>query len=212
MKALAATALAQKIGYLRVEDFPESSVLAALPTHAYKPNRVIRCAGLLCVVSGGSVQIRHSRHDYEVKELKAGALFGAIPLLGQTMLGTKAVAGAQGARVSIMSAERAREWVKADPVAITKRLGARLAFIEDEHYRSGFQLADSRIAALLLELSGGRSVIKGWSHEKIGERLGLYRETVTVILDAMKLDKLIAVSRMEITILDKRAVRELSEL
>jgi CRP-like cAMP-binding protein len=212
MKTLAATALAQKIGYLKIEDFPQSNVLAALPTRDYKPNRVISCAGLLCLVSGGSVQIRHARHDYPVKELRAGALFGAIPLLGQTMLGTKAVAGAQGARVSIISADRAREWVKSDPVAIFKRLGARLAFIEDEHYRAAFQLADSRIAALLLELSRGRSVIKGWSHEKIGERLGLYRETVTVILDTMKLDKLIAISRMEITIRDKRAMRELSEL
>ena len=82
-------------------------------------------------------------------------------MLGQTMLGTKAVAGAQGARISIISADRAIEWVKSDPVAIFKRLGARLAFIEDEHYRAGFQLADSRIAALLLELSRGRSVIKG---------------------------------------------------
>ena len=212
MKALTATALAQKVGYLRIEDFPRSNVLAALPKRDYKPDCVIRCAGLLCLVSGGSVQIRHSRHDYEVKELTAGALFGAIPLLGQTMLGTKAVAGVKGAKVSIISAGTAREWVKGDPVAILKRIGSRLAFIEDEHYRAGFQLADSRIAALLLELSGGRSVIKGWSHEKIGARLGLYRETVTVILDAMKHDKLIAVSRMEITILDKGALRELSEL
>ncbi|HEX5736635.1 MAG TPA: Crp/Fnr family transcriptional regulator [Blastocatellia bacterium] len=212
MKTLAATALAQKIGYLKIENFPQSNVLAALPSRDYKPSHVIRCAGLLCIVSGGSVQIRHARHDYPVKELTEGALFGAMPLLGQTMLGTTAVAGAQGARVWIISADKAREWIKADPVAILKRLGARLAFIEDEHYRAGFQLADSRIAALLLELSRGRSVIKGWSHEKIGERLGLYRETVTVILDAMRHDKLIAISRMEITILDRRAMQALSEL
>lgn len=212
MKALAASALAQKIGYLRIEDFPRSEVLAALPKREYEPNHLIRCAGLLCLVSGGSVQIRHSRHDYKVKELTAGALFGAIPLLGQTMLGTKAVAGVKGARVSIISAATAREWVKSDPVAIFRRLGSRLAFIEDEHYRAGFQLADSRIAALLLELSRGRPVIRGWSHERIGNRLGLYRETVTVILDAMRQDKLIRVSRMEITILDKKSMRELSEL
>ena len=212
MKNLAATALAKKIGYLKIEDFPKSNVLAAIPSRDYKPDRVIHCAGLLCLVSGGSVQIRHARHDYPVKELTGGALFGAIPLLGQTMLGTKAVAGARGARVSIISADKAREWIKADPVAIFKKLGARLAFIEDEHYRAGYQLADSRIAALLLELARGRSVIKGWTHEKIGERLGLYRETVTVILDTMKLDNLIAISRMEITILDKKAMRDLSEL
>jgi len=212
MKALTAAALAQKVGYLRIEDFPQSKFVATLPKRDYKPNHVIRCAGLLCLVNNGSVQIRYSRHDYLIKELTSGALFGAIPFLGQTMLGTEAVAGPKGAQVSFIDVDMAREWVKADPIAILKRVGSRLAFVEDEHFRTGFQLADSRIAALLLRLARGGSVVKGWSHEKIGERLGLYRETVTVILDAMKVDKLIQVSRMKITILDKRAVRELSEL
>jgi CRP-like cAMP-binding protein len=212
MKALTATALAQKIGYLRIEDLPRSKALTSLPVRDYRPSRVISCAGLLCVIGGGSVVIRHALHGYVVKEMTAGAVFGALPLLGQTMLGTEAVAGHKGAMVSIISAEAAKECIKADPAAIVKRLGSRLAFIEEEHYRAGFQLADSRIAGLLLKLSKGGAVIKGWSHEKIGERLGLYRETVTVILDAMKLDKIIEVGRMEITILDKKAVREMSEL
>ena len=56
MKALAATALAQKIGYLRIEDFPRSKALAALPKRDYEPSRLIRCSGMLCLVSGGSVQ------------------------------------------------------------------------------------------------------------------------------------------------------------
>jgi CRP-like cAMP-binding protein len=212
MKAITATALARKIGYLRIEDFPRSNILATLPVRDYKPERIIRCAGVLCLVSDGSVQIRHARHNYLVKEITTGALFGAMPLLGQTMLGTEAVAGVKGAVISIITVDAAKEWIKANPIAVFKRLGSRLAFVEDEHFRAGFQLADSRIADILLKLSRNGSVIKGWSHEKIGERLGLYRETVTVILDAMKIDKLINIGRMEITILDKRALRELSEL
>jgi CRP-like cAMP-binding protein len=128
------------------------------------------------------------------------------------MLAVEAVAGAEGALISFMRADAAREWIESSPVTILENIGSRLASIEAEYYRSSFQLADSRIAALLLELAGENSVIEEVSHEKLGERLGLYRETVTVVLDAMKLDKLIEVGRMRIAILDKRALRELSEL
>jgi CRP-like cAMP-binding protein len=212
MKALTANALARKIGYLRIEDFPGSSIFATLPRQQFNPKRVIRIKEGLCLVSGGTVVIRHAHHEYFVKELNPGALFGEMTLLGQTMLAVEAVAGAEGALISFMRADAAREWIESSPVTILENIGSRLASIEAEYYRSSFQLADSRIAALLLELAGENSVIEEVSHEKLGERLGLYRETVTVVLDAMKLDKLIEVGRMRIAILDKRALRELSEL
>ena len=212
MKALAAKALASKVGYLHVEGFPGASVFTTLPRQQFNPKRLIRIKEGLCLVSGGLVQIRHSHHDFLVKELTPGALFGDLPLLGQTMLATEASAGAEGALISFMSADAAREWIAANPVLIFEKIGSRLASVEAAHYRAGFQLADSRIAGLLLELAKEGSTIKGISHKGIGERLGLYRETVTVILDAMKLDKLIEVGRMNITLLDKRALRELSEL
>ncbi len=204
--------LAQKIGYLRVEDFPGSSIFATLPRREYDPKRIIRCKDELCLVIGGSVQIKHSHHEYLVTELPAGALFGDMPLLGQTMIGTEAIAGLEGSLVAVMDADTVREWVKINPVAILERVGFRLARLESEGYSSRFQLADSRIAALLLEFAKRGSTIEGISHKELGEQLGLYRETVTVVLDAMKLDKLIDVGRMKITILDKRALRELSEL
>jgi hypothetical protein len=50
------------------------------------------------------------------------------------------------------------------------------------------------------------------SHEELGEMLGAYRETVTTSLGVMELDNLIKVDRMKITILDKRGLKELSEL
>jgi CRP-like cAMP-binding protein len=212
MKALSAKALAQKVGYLRVEDFPGSSLFATLPRQHYSPRRTIRPKNALCLVSGGVVQIRHSHHDYLVKELAPGSLFGDVPLLGQTMLVTEAVAGAEGALISFMSAETARGWIRSSPVAILEKVGSKLALVEDEHYRSIFQLADSRIAAFFIEYAGEGSTVEGLTHQEIGERLGMYRETVTHTLGTMKVDKLIEVDRMKITLLDKRALRELSEL
>ena len=211
-QALAASTLAQKIGYLRVDDFPSASISNTLPTQAYSANRFIRCKDELFIVKEGSVEIWHKRYDKLVSELETGVLFGEMPLLGQTMLGTRAITGKQGATIAVMNIESAKEWIESNPVSIFAELGYRLSSIETEHYRSQFQLADSRVAALLLELAGQDSVIEGITHEKLGERLGLYRETVTIILDTMKLDKFIDVGRMKITLLEKRALKELSEL
>ncbi len=158
------------------------------------------------------VEIRHATHNYFIKRLPMGTLFGDLPLLGQSMLITKALAGEGGAEIGFMDEDTAKRWARTNPLGLLEKIGCRLAAIEEEHYSSHFQLADSRIAGLLLNLAGKGSVVEGYSHEDLGERLGLYRETVTVILDAWKLDKLIDVGRMKITLLEKRALKELSEL
>ena len=212
MKALSSSALAQKIGYLKAEDFPGSRVFVSLPVQSFAHGRIINCKNNLCLVTRGAVEIHHSAHGYLIKRLSAGTLFGDMPLLGQTMLITKALAGEGGAEIGFMDTDAARRWARTNPLGLIEKIGNRLADIEEEHYSSHFQLADSRIAALLLELAGKDAVIEGISHQGLGDRLGLYRETVTVILDAMKLDKLIEVGRKKITILEKRALKELSEL
>lgn len=210
-KALAASALAQKVGYLRIEDLPDSAFFNSLATKSFNPHRIIRGKNELFLMVHGLVEIWHTRYDKLVKSLEQGSLFGEMPLLGQSMLGTKAVVGAPGATVVVIDEASALEWVKSEPTEIMQVIGSRLTKIEAEHYRSQFQLADSRIAALLLELAGEDTAIIGLSHEEIGERIGFYRETVTNILDVMKIERLIEIGRKRITVLDKRALRDLSE-
>ncbi len=212
MKALAASALAQKIGYLRVDDFPDTKTFETLPTQSYSPNRIIRCKDELLIVKIGIVEIWHTRYDKLVAELEPGAMFGDMALLGQSLLGTKVITGKTGATVSVMNVEAVKRWIETNPALIVSELGQRLCELETEHYRSRFQLADSRIAGFLLDTAGQGLTVAGLSHQEIGERLGMYRETVTVILDAMKSDKLIEIGKKRITLLDKRAMREMSEL
>lgn len=208
-KALAASVLAENIGYLRI-DFSDA-ILETLPAQSYNPHRMIRCKEELFIVKEGMVEIWHTRYDKLVKELKPGAMFGDMPPLGQTILGTRVITGETGATVLVMNTETAKRWVENNP-SICSELGKRLYEIETEHYRSRFQLADSRIAAFLLDVAGQGITIDGLTHEKIGERIGLNRETVTLILNAMKSDRLIDVQKKRITILDKRAMQEMSEL
>lgn len=211
-KALTASTLAQKVGYLRIEELPGSHIFDRLPTHSFSPHRIIRSKDELFLIKLGLVEIWQTRHDTLVKDLGPGVMFGDFPMLGQTMMGTKAITGSQGASITVIDAAAAKEWIKSNPLSIVGMLGHRLAKIEDEHYRSRFQLADSRIAALLLELAGEHSTITGLTHGEMGRKIGLYRETVTNMLDALKMDRIIEVGRMRIVILNRRALKELSEL
>lgn len=212
MKTLAASTLAQKVGYLRIEDLPGSAIFDTLPTNSFNAKRAIRPKNELFLIKHGLVEIRHTPYDRLVSTLEAGALFGDLPFVGQSMLRTKAFAGTPGATVAVMDEAAAFQWIGSNPAEILRVVGVRLTRIESEHYGSLFQLADSKIAKLLLELAGDGAAAVGLSHKEMGEKIGVYRETVTNILDAMKRQGLIEIGRKRVTILDKRALRELSEL
>lgn len=179
-KALAVSVLAQKIGYLRLDDLSDA-IIETLPTRSYNPHRMIRCKGELFILKEGVVEIWHTRFDKLVKQLEPGAMFGDMPPLGQTILGTKVITGKTGATVLVMNIEAAKRWIENNP-SICSEIGQRLYANEIEHYRSRFQLADSKVAVFLLEIAGQGSTIEGLTHQKIGERVGLNRETVTLIL------------------------------
>jgi CRP-like cAMP-binding protein len=212
MKSLVASGLAQKVGYLRIEDFPKAKLFDDLPGQSFNPGKVLRCANRLYVVRQGVVEIRHPRHNLIIKYLTRGSLFGDMPILGQTMLLTQAVAGKEGATVGILSMDRAQELVRSAPVPIAQMIGSRLVEVEFQHFRSQFQTTPSRIAAFLLEHSGEGSIVEKLSQSDIGRMLGVYRETATNVLQDMKADKLIQIQRKRITLLDKQALQELSEM
>lgn len=196
---------------MTVDEFPSATIFDSLTRLTFNVGRRIKSKDNLYLVKSGSVIIRHSRHNYFVKELASGALFGNLPLLGQTMTGTEAIAGSDGAVLGVLDTNAAKRWIETSPIALLEKLGPRLSRLEDEHYSTRFQLADSRLAALLLELAGEDSIAKGFSQAELGEMIGVYRETVTTTLSMMESDKLIKVGRRKITILDRRALRELSE-
>jgi CRP-like cAMP-binding protein len=210
-RALAAATLAQKIGYLKAEDFPPA-FFDNIPTQTFNAHKIIRPREEIFIIKQGMVEIWHSHHDMLVTKLEAGILFGDMPLLGQSIYGCQAIAGPSGVTLGLVSLERVDEWLKDDSRRILEWIGPRLVSIETEHYRVGFQATDERLAALLLELTGESSIVAGYGHEELSQRLGVYRETVTMTMRAMKESKLIKVGRKRITLLDKKALKELSEL
>jgi hypothetical protein len=58
MQGLARAVLADKIGYLHIEDFPDQSIFDDLPAQSYGPHKVIRCQpDELLLVRRGLVEI-----------------------------------------------------------------------------------------------------------------------------------------------------------
>jgi CRP-like cAMP-binding protein len=209
LKLLAASTLAQKIGYLKTQDFPPN-FFDDIPTQSFNAHKIIRPRNELLIVQQGIVEIWHTRHDMLVTKLQAGTLFGDLPLLGQAMYGTQAISG--GTTLGVMNLELLTERVKESPIEILEKIGPQLIRAETDHYRTAFQTTDIRLAALLLGLAGETSVIEGYGHEELSQRLGVYRETVTTTMQGMKANGLIRVGRKQITIRDWKALRELSEL
>jgi cAMP-binding proteins - catabolite gene activator and regulatory subunit of cAMP-dependent protein kinases len=210
-KQIVAAILAKKIGYLKITDIVPAGIVEHLQTHSFNPHKIIGTKNRLFLVKEGTVEIWHTHHDLLVKTLEAGILFGNMSLLGQVMLGTKAISGTNGSVISEITSDTVMEWMRTNPL-VSELIGARLAEIEIKHYRAALQSAHSRIAALLLDLAGESSLIEGLAHKDLALKIGLYRETVTNTLGSMKADRLIKVGRERITILDKRALQELGEL
>ncbi|MFP5261014.1 MAG: Crp/Fnr family transcriptional regulator [Blastocatellia bacterium] len=197
--------LAQKIGYLKIDFFE-------LPTEIFRAHRIIRPNNQLFVVQEGVVEIWHTAQDMFVTSLEAGSVFGELPLLGQTMLDCRAIAGSGGVTVGVMDVSLVSEWINSNPISILQEIGPHLAYVEAEHYRTTFQTVESRLAGLLLNLAGDESEVSGFTQGELAEKLATYRETVTNVMDSLREDRLIEIGRKKITILNKKALKELSEL
>jgi CRP-like cAMP-binding protein len=203
-KVLAAKMLASKIGYLKTE-------IPNLPIQEFSPHGIIRPKDQLFIIQKGQVEIWYTPQDMFVTTLEVGSVFGDLPLLGQTMIGCQAITGS-AATLGVMNLSLVEEWIKSDPLTLFQKLGPHFALIEADHYRVTFQTVDSRFARLLLELAGSESVIEGFTQSQLAEKLGTYRETVAHATEMLKQEKVIEVGRKKITILNRKALSELSEL
>src|SRR6185503_2597678 len=106
--------LAQKIGYLKVQDFSRLSFFDPLPTQEFGAHKILRLQDELYVIKKGMVEIWHSHHDMLVSTLEPNIIFGDMSLLGQTMLGCKAIVGSNGVTVAVIDIEKTSDWIRQD--------------------------------------------------------------------------------------------------
>lgn len=227
IRSLAAISLANKVGYLKLSDLIGSNNRAAdgaierMPKRNVKQGETVYPSSqkgpVACLVRSGRINIVRtsaSGSEHSVKTVEAGAIFGDMPTLGQSMLGARAVA-AEPSKVTYIGAGDFERLVAASPAValnLARQIGPRLVDAERRHEQSAFQPVTSRVASLLLKLSGGAKEVSGYTHQEMADMLGVYRETVTNGIAELKGDKLIKVGRKRITMLDPGALRKMETI
>jgi CRP/FNR family cyclic AMP-dependent transcriptional regulator len=227
IRSLAAISLANKVGYLKLSDLVGQNtrgaegVIDKMPKRNFKPGETVypssNKGAVACLVRSGRVNIVRTAstgRDLDVKTVEAGAIFGDMPLLGQSMLGAKAVA-ADASKVTFISPTDFEKIAAASPAValnLARQIGPRLVDAERRHEQSAFQPVTSRVASLLLKLSGGTKEVSGYTHQEMADMLGVYRETVTNGIAELKADQLIRVGRKRITLLDVGRLRKMETI
>ncbi|CAN5647166.1 Crp/Fnr family transcriptional regulator [soil metagenome] len=222
-----------KLAYLQTVDIFQDldakqmkDVEAAAPMFTCEPGRTFYRAGdpaeVLFILKKGEVILSRFNEDGKrliTATLKAGTIFGEMPLLGQHMRYSEAEALSE-CLICSLSRRDVLELIRRYPVVglrIAEVLSRRLRDAEERLEEMAFQGLRERLASLLLRLANdtdwrGNPVVKGLTHQHLAEILGTYRETISTTLAEFKADGLIETRRKRITILDPDGLRTLLAL
>jgi CRP/FNR family transcriptional regulator, cyclic AMP receptor protein len=225
-KAMSATS--SKLDYLQTVDIFQDltaeqmkDVEEAVPMFTCEPGRSFYRASepseVLFILKKGEVVLSRVNEDGKrliTATLKAGTVFGEMPLIGQHMHYSEAEA-LTDCLICSMSRRDVLDLIGRYPVIglrIAEVLSQRLRDAEERLEEMAFQGLRERLASLLLRLAGetdwrGNPVIKGLTHQHLAEILGTYRETISTTLSEFKADGVIEVGRKRITIVDPEGLR-----
>lgn len=225
-RAAATQRLSEKLGYLSAmkifQDLSREEMLAV-----ERATTMINCyAGQVFYIPGetgevlfllkkGRVQIyclSSEGRKLTVKILEPGTFFGEMAILGQGMHNTFAEA-LDDCLICVMSRQDVKRLLLSKPpvaARICEELASRMMETERRLEEFAFKNVESRLAALLLRLAGEGDEVVGYSHQELGDLLGVYRETVTYTLDDFKARGLINIHRKRIELLNRAALVKLS--
>ncbi|MGH9764739.1 MAG: Crp/Fnr family transcriptional regulator [Blastocatellia bacterium] len=161
----------------------------------------------LILVERGRVQLSVAAREAArpvLKQIDPGFVFGEAPLLRMHTLG-EAVA-AEDSTVFLIDSTVVEEIV-CGSAALSRRWLEKTSALASRSARDTrmllFGLVDSRVAALLLELAGGKELIRNVSQTEMARRLGIHRETLSVAFRAMKKRRLVRVGHRTVELLNR---------
>lgn len=171
---------------------------------------------VLFILKSGRVHL--SRVTAEGKRLitttlEPGAVFGEMSLIGQGMLDSYAEA-AEDCTLCVMSRADLERLLREHPsvaIHLLEILARRLVEAEERLADVAYKSVPARIATVLLRLSdGGRAPVR-LSQQDVADMVGTYRETATRVLNEMRADGLVTLSRMQIVVADRERVDLLAQ-
>lgn len=147
--------------------------------------------------------------------LNPGAIFGHMALIGQGLHQTYAQA-LDDVTICIWNREKVESALKNNPdmaLRFLAAVGERLTQTEERLADVTFKHLPARLAALLLQLCEENRTcdLVGYTHQHLADMLGVYRETITQLLNEWKNENLLELSRKRIQILDAAIIGEIAQ-
>lgn len=164
-------------------------------------------AEVLFILKRGRVQLYRITRDgkkIEIDTIGPGTFFGEMPFISQRMHETFAEA-LEDSLVCIMSRSEVERLILAKPqvaIRMLEVLSARLADQAERLEVLAFQSVTERLAATLLRIADGRDAVQA-THQELADVLGVYRETVTKLLDSFQREGLVNLERRRVTLVDR---------
>jgi len=174
---------------------------------------------VLFLLKKGRVQlyrISTSGKKLIVGTLGPGTIFGEMSLVGQGMHNTFAES-VDECLLCVMSRADVERLMREKPKVafrFVEALGDRVTLLESRLEEIAFKSIPARLASLLLRLAdeqGDGEVVKGYTHQDLGEMLGTYRETITQTLNDFKAEGLVEISRKQVEIKDRDSLEMMAE-
>ncbi len=140
-----------------------------------------------------------------IETIDPGTFFGEMPLIAQSMHQTFAEA-TENSLVCVLSRGDLERLLQRRPkvaVRLVEILSRRLEETRTRLEEATFQNATARVCRALFRLTQETSELSGLTHQELADTTGLYRETVTNVLNRLQSQRLVELGKKKIVILDR---------
>lgn len=191
------------------------SVFDKIQVHAYKAGEMVFIPGestceRIYILKEGEVdlyQITSNGKRLVIGHLMPGTVFGVRGVLSRARQRNFAEA-VQDSVSYVITKEQFLAYLKRNPEVTIRMLEAGyecLYVAEERLMKSSYSPVKVRIAYFLLSNSDPASgLISNFTHEEIGNSIGAIRETVTDVLNIMRVEGLVHLGRKQIQLVDRK--------
>jgi CRP/FNR family transcriptional regulator, cyclic AMP receptor protein len=140
------------------------------------------------------------------------SIFGEMACIGQAMHDCFAEA-VEDSLICLLSRDDVKRLIMQYPsfaLRLLEAVAGRMVEAERQLEALAFKAVVPRLADLLRR-EARDGLVEGLSHQDLGDRLGVYRETVTEALNGLKAAGLLEIGRRRIRLLDEARLREIAD-
>lgn len=149
-----------------------------------------------------------------VEIVAPGTFFGDMPLTAQSMHQAFAEAVEDSLICVLSRADLERLLVEKPQVALrlVESLSGRLEETRARLEEATLRNATARVSRTILRMAHGSSELPGLTHQQLADATGLYRETVTNVLNRLQSQGVIELGKKNIAIVDLSGLEKISEI